>query len=191
MFLIPWLPGLAAHPGRLLTGVDPLAWPDYPPASYALVVGRILPSGLPLWANVAFFAVLGLAAVVAMARLSRPAWIWSVVALATPLIVGTLLSRLTVAVDGGVVRPLLSPWALLVLAALLVPVALPAPTRWLPIVPVALAGAVAVGVWAVVGFNGPVGSVTTVLPGYVRDVLASQRDPRALAIRMGIRSPGT
>ncbi|SHJ15192.1 Glycosyltransferase, GT2 family [Tessaracoccus bendigoensis DSM 12906] len=188
LFLAPWLPTLARYPGRMLTGVDPLAWTDYPPASYALVVGRILPSGLPVWANVVFFAALGLAAVVAMAKLPRKAWLVSLAWLGAPLVIGTALSRLTVSVDGGVVRPLLSPWALLVLAALLLPVlwSQREPGRHKLAGPVALAlsGALAVGVWMVVGFAGPVRSVTSVLPGYVRDVISSTRDSRVLALEI-------
>lgn len=192
LFLIPALPTLARYPGRLLTGVDPLAWPDYPPASYALVVGRILPSGLPLWTNLVFFGVLGLAAVVSIAKLRRRAWVWSVLALATPLIIGTLLSRLTVAVDGGVARPLLSPWALLVLAALLAPVVWrerdSETLRRIAAVAVGAVALLAVVVWAVVGFAGPVQARESVLPGFVRDVLASQRDPRALALSVSSES---
>lgn len=192
LFLIPALPTLARYPGRLLTGVDPLAWPDYPPASYALVVGRILPSGLPLWTNLVFFGVLGLAAVVSIAKLRRRAWVWSVVALATPLIIGTLLSRLTVAVDGGVARPLLSPWALLVLAALLAPVVWrereSETLRRIAVVAVGAVALLAVVVWAVVGFAGPVQARESVLPGFVRDVLASQRDSRALAVSVSSES---
>ena len=188
IYFIPWLPSLVRHPGRLLTGVDPLAWPDYPPASYAMVVGRILPSGLPLWTNLAFFGVLALVAVVSMAGLRRTAWLWSVVALATPLLIGTLLSRLTVGVEGGVARPLLSPWALLVLAALIAPAVLekaqPAALLRSRLAALAVAGALAIGTWAVVAFNGPVRSISTVLPGYVRDVISSGRDSRALAVQM-------
>ena len=186
LVFIPWLPTLVRHPGRLLTGVDPLAWPDFPPASYALVVGRILPSGLPLWANIVFFAALGLVALLAISTLSRPAWTRAVVGVAAPLLVGTLLSRLIVEVDGGVARPLLSPWALLVVAALL------APAIWCDreetrirsrgVLSMSLAGLLAVGVWAVVGFAGPVQSTTSVLPGYVRDVISSNRDSRALLV---------
>lgn len=185
LFLAPWLGVLLSHPGRLLTGIDPLAWPDFPPASFALVVGRILPSGLPVWANVAFFAVLALVAVAAMARLTGPAWRWSVVGVAAPLIIGTLLSRLVVTVDGGTARVLLSPWALLVVAALLAPVvaverAGSSVSR--SALALGLSGLLAAGVWAVVGFNGPVADRASALPGYVRDVLDSPRDARALMI---------
>lgn len=189
LFLIPWLPTLARYPGRLLTGVDPLAWPDFPPPSYALVIGRILPSGLPVWVNVAFFAVLGLLALWGISRLTRRAWLWSVACLGTPLILGTILSRLTVAVDGGIARPLLSPWALLVLAALLAPVvwspAAEGRLRRVAAAAVPVVSLIAVVAWAVVGFAGPVQARGSVLPGFVRDVLASQRDSRALAIDIG------
>lgn len=187
VFLGPWLGVLASHPGRLLTGVDPLAWPDFPPASFALVVGRILPSGLPLWANVAFFALLGLVAVAALARLTGHAWRWAVVGVAAPLIIGTLLSRLVVTVDGGTARVLLSPWALLVVAALLAPVVVAeraGVTVSRSAVALGLSGLLAAGVWAVVGFNGPVADRASALPGYVRDVLDSSRDTRALMIEL-------
>ncbi|MHA6511235.1 glycosyltransferase family 2 protein [Tessaracoccus sp. Z1128] len=185
-FVAPWIPQLFAHPGRLLTGVDPLAWPDFPPASFALVVGRILPSGLPLWANVAFFALLALVSVAALARLTGPAWRWALIGIAAPLLIGTLLSRLVVTVDGGTARVLLSPWALLVVAALLAPVVAAeragiALTR--SALALGLSGLLAAGVWGVVGFAGPVTERASALPGYVRDVLDSSRDTRALMIQ--------
>lgn len=189
VFLAPWLPALVRHPGRLLTGVDPLAWPDYPPASYALAVGRVLPSGLPLWVSIAFFVILAVVAVAALARLPRRVWVGCLVALAVPLVLGSVLSRVTVGVDGGVVRPLLSPWALLVLAAVLAPVlwqrAEEGRAAWLGPVAVSVSAALALGTWAVIGFAGPVRHATSVLPGYVRDVLDSERDSRALVISVG------
>ncbi|MBB1515483.1 glycosyltransferase family 2 protein [Tessaracoccus sp. MC1679] len=187
VFFAPWLGHLLAHPGRLFTGVDPNAWPDFPPASFALVVGRILPSGLPLWANVTFFAVLALVAVVALARLSGTAWRWAIAGIAAPLVIGTLLSRLVVTVDGGTARVLLSPWALLVVAALLAPVvaaALAGTALTRSAVALGVSGLLAAGVWAVVGFNGPVDDTASALPGYVRDVLDSPRDTRALMIEL-------
>ncbi|MDO5676989.1 MAG: glycosyltransferase [Propionibacteriaceae bacterium] len=187
LFMAPWMPSFLGLPGRFLTGVDPLAWPDFPPASYALIVGRILPSGLPVWANVAFFAVLGVAALLAASRLPRREWIVVMVAVAAPLIIGTLLSRIIVQVDGGSARVLLSPWALLVVAALLAPVVLTerqAEKRRPVVLALVLAGLLALGTWAWIGFNGPVQSVTSVLPGYVRDVMSSPRDTRTLALDM-------
>ncbi|MFD0867377.1 hypothetical protein ACFQ06_16400, partial [Tessaracoccus lubricantis] len=48
-----------------------------------------------------------------------------------------------------------------------------------------LAALLALGTWAWVGFQGPVRSTTSVLPGYVRDVLHSPRDTRALLVDVG------
>lgn len=185
-FLGPWLPTLAVHPGRFLTGADPLAWPDFPPASWAMLAGRILPSGLPAWANVAFFAVLALVSLACLARLEGKLWLGVLIGVAAPLILGTVVSRVLVPVDGGSARILLSPWALAVVAALLLPVIFLAKEDALPRwgVPIALgaAAALALGVWGVIGFNGPVRPTPSVLPGYVGEVFTSTRDTRALLV---------
>ncbi|MBK7821628.1 MAG: glycosyltransferase family 2 protein [Tessaracoccus sp.] len=190
LFFVPWLPTLARDPGRLLTGADPLAWPDYPPASYAVLLGRILPSGLPVWANAAFFAVVGLVSLLAIAGLRRRDWLLSFGWIGAPLVTGIVLSRLVVPVDGSVVRPLLSPWALLVLAALLAPVVRRANDgtflRGRATVALGLVAALTFGVWGWVGFAGPVRSTPSVLPGYVRDVLRSPRDTRAMLIDLSV-----
>lgn len=195
LFLAPWLPTLGRWPGRLLTGADPLAWPAYPPASIATLVGRILPSGLPLWANVTFFAVLGLAALYSLIRIPREAdRLRMVGAIALPLIAGAALSRVALEVNGGQARPLLSGWALLAVAALLVPI-LVRQYRSDPEEPVArdsrsllvalgAVAALAAVVWAWVGFAGPVHQAPSQLPGYVRDAVASARDARVLMVRL-------
>ncbi|AQX15153.1 MULTISPECIES: glycosyltransferase [Tessaracoccus] len=188
LVVAPWLPTLLRYPGRWLTGVDPLAWPDYPPASSALILGRILPSGLPLWLNVVVVSALAVTAAVGLARLRDRGWRLAVGAIGAPLILGALLSRVVVTVDGGTARPLLSPWALLVVAALLAPPLLAEARRPArrPLVPGLLLalGILAAGVWAVVGFAGPVREQASVLPGYVRDVVTSERDTRALLIEL-------
>lgn len=193
LFLVPWLPTLARWPGRILTGADPLAWPAYPPASTATLVGRILPSGLPLWLNIVFFGVLGLAALAGLLRVQSSATRFAIaLGIGVPLLVGVLLSRLSLEVNGGQSRALLSGWALLVVAALLVPVLLPQvrrdpheplarPTRVAGAL-LACAGLLAAGTWAVVGFRGPVQQSPSELPGYARDVMASTRDTRVLMI---------
>lgn len=192
LFLTPWLPTLIRWPGRALTGADPLAWPAYPPASTATLVGRILPSGLPLWLNIAFFAVIGLAALVGLALLESTRTRLVVAAgVAVPLACGVVLSRLSLPVNGGQSRALLSAWALLVVAGLLVAICLPhvqataeGITGWRRVGAFLLAatGVLAAGTWAWVGFNGPVGQSPSELPGYVRDVVASSRDTRVLMI---------
>lgn len=187
LFLAPWLPTLMSHPGRWVTGTDPMAWPDYPPASFAMVLGRILPSGMPVWANIAFFAILGLVSVVSLARAPRRRWLGMVSAIAVPLLLGTLLSRFVVSVDGGAVRVLTSPWALLVVAALLAPVVVAErgeAARRPVVLSLALATVLAAGTWAVTGFQGPVDNRATALPSYVRDVVHSVRDTRVLMVEL-------
>ncbi|GAB3820227.1 hypothetical protein GCM10028820_25640 [Tessaracoccus terricola] len=195
LFLLPWLPTLLRWPGRILTGADPLAWPAYPPASSATLVGRILPSGFPLWVNIAFFAILGVLALVAMLRMpTTPTRLLAASSMGLPLLAGVALSRLSLQVNGGESRALLSGWALLVVAALLVTILTPHVRREPEEEPamdlradLALLAAVAllaVGTWGWYGFRGPVGQNPSQLPGYVRDVIASERDTRALMIEL-------
>lgn len=195
LFLAPWFPTLARWPGRLLTGADPLAWPAFPPASSATLVGRILPSGLPLWLNIAFFAVLGLAALAGLLLLESSRTRLVVAAgIVAPLLAGVSLSRLSLEVNGGESRALLSPWALLVVAGLIVAALLPhlrrddavGASRVVRVGAAALgaAGLIVAGTWAWVGFAGPVGQSPSELPGYVRDVVASPRDTRVLMVEL-------
>lgn len=194
LFMLPWLPTLMRWPGRILTGADPLAWPAYPPASSATLAGRILPSGFPLWANLVFFGVLGLLALVSLVRIQNfRARLVAVLSIGLPLLAGVALSRLSLQVNGGESRALLSGWALLVVAAVLVVVLVPfvrenpeRPEGLLRGVLAALllAALLAVGNWGWFGFRGPVGQNPSELPGYVRDVVASERQTRALMIEL-------
>lgn len=195
LFMLPWLPTLLRWPGRILTGADPLAWPAYPPASSATLVGRILPSGFPLWPNVVFFGILGLLALVALFRAptSRSRLV-AAASMGLPLLAGVALSRVSLLVNGGESRALLSGWALLVVAALLTTVLAPhvraESGRNLPwglrsvLAVLALLALLAAGTWGWVGFRGPVGQNPSQLPGYVRDVVASERDTRVLMIEL-------
>lgn len=192
LFIAPWIPTLVRWPARALMGADPLAWPDFPPAKFALLAGRILPSGIPPWINVIFFGSLLLLCAAGLFRVSRLRHRLAMIALITvPLLAGVLSSKVALATNGGEARALLSGWALLVVAALLIPALVPLGThpgetttlnrrgRVLTSMLVLL-GVLAVGSWAWVGFQGPVGHSTSQLPGYVRDVVASQRDTRVL-----------
>ena len=110
-----------------------------------------------------------------------------VLAIAVPLLLGTLLSRFVVGVDGGTVRVLTSPWALLVVAALLAPVVAAqhgAGPRRPVLLGLGLAAVLAAGTWAVTGFQGPVDNRPTALPSYVRDVVHSPRDTRVLMVEL-------
>lgn len=189
-FLAPWTPAFLAAPGRLLTGPDPLAWPAFPQASLAMFAGRILPSGFPAWGNIAFFVVLGLAAAYATFRLSstrRRILVFALVGV--PLVAGALLSRIAVPVAGGEARALLSAWALLTVAALLTPIGLlrrgegaPALDRRIVLTSLTAVAMLAFGLWAFFGFSGPVDNRPSALPGFAQDVIASQRQSRALMI---------
>lgn len=193
LFMAPWIPTLVRWPARLLMGADPLAWPDFPPAGFALLAGRIVESGIPPWINAAFFAGLLVCSVVGLLRMEAMRHRVIVVAgIAVPLVAGVLSSRVALATNGGEARALLSGWALLVVAAMLAPalVALrpaeddaPA-TRFQRsgIAVLVVLGIVATGSWAWIGFQGPVGPSFRVLPGYVRDVVTSARDTRVLLI---------
>ncbi|RMB62278.1 glycosyltransferase family 2 protein [Tessaracoccus antarcticus] len=201
LFLAPWLPTLVRWPARALMGADPLAWPDFPPATFALLAGRILPSGIPPWVNMVFFAGLAVAAAAGLLAMPRQRHRMLVLAgVAVPLLAGALSSKVALATHGGQARALLSGWALLVVAALLVPVMVglrrtghgdaPAGRRSRAATSVlALLGVLAAGAWAWVGFQGPVGPSPSVLPGYVRDVMTSERQSRVLMLQQ--RPDGT
>ncbi|MDF1488919.1 glycosyltransferase family 2 protein [Tessaracoccus caeni] len=193
LFLGPWLPTLVSYPGRLLTGVDPMAWPDFPPSSYGVLAGRLIPSGLPVWLNLAFFVVLGIVAAVGLVRIRRAAVRWAALAaIGVPMLLGVAASRIALPVMGGEARASLTAWALLVVAGALAPVVLSSRSsdgnhggrrRSTSAIALGLASALVAVTWAVVGFNGAVQLTRPVLPGYVRDVISSPRDTRALLIQ--------
>ena len=189
-FLAPWVPSLIAHPSRLLTGPDPLAWPAWTPASLTTLFGRILPSGLPLWANMAFFTVLGLAAVYAICTIrSTRIRLLSITGIGIPLIAGVVLSRIALPVNGGEARALLSGWALLTVAGLLAPVVAMrlrnekagVDLRVL-LVCLSAVSLLAAGAWAVIDFAGPVSNHPSEL-GFARGVVVSERQTRVLMIK--------
>lgn len=188
LLFVPWLPELLRNPGRWLTGADPLAWPDLPPSGYALMVGRIVESGIPVWLSVAFFVVLALAAAWSLARMPGPTARWAVAAvIAVGLVAGAGVSRLAVTIDADQTRTLVTAWALVVIAGMIAAVvlALPAerPARRDPaLLAVAAIAALAVGAWPFVGLSGPVRTDPANLPGYVYDVVHSPRASRALLI---------
>ena len=188
-FLAPWVPSLIAYPSRLLTGPDPLAWPAWTPASLATLFGRILPSGLPLWANIVFFAVLGVAAGYAICTIrSTSIRLLSIAGIGLPLIAGVVLSRIALPVNGGEARALLTGWALLTVAGLLAPIVAMrlrdekagADLRVL-LACLSTVSLLAAGVWAVIGFAGPVSNHPSEL-GFARGVVVSERQTRVLMI---------
>ncbi|WP_297741864.1 glycosyltransferase [uncultured Tessaracoccus sp.] len=189
LLFLPWLGHLVRYPGRVFTGIDPLAWPDFPPAGWALLAGRLMPAGIPVWLSVGFFVGLALLAMWGLLRIPETARRWGVVGLiVAPLVVGVGLSRLALTVDGGQARALLSPWALLTVAGMIAAMVLAERPRVaeypraFAVVGSGLLAAVVLGAWPIVGMQGPVSAEGGALPGYVRNVLASPRDSRALLI---------
>lgn len=190
LLMLPQVAHLARFPGRLLTGVDPLTWPDVPPAQWALLAGRLMPTGVPVWLSVVFFVGLASIAVWGLLRIPQAARRWGVaVAIITPLLIGAGLSRLALPVDGGSARALLSPWALLTVAGMIAAALLAERPRdamhgrSFAVVGVSLLAAVSVVAWPFVGLRGPVHTEGEALPSYVRSVLESPRQSRALLIQ--------
>lgn len=195
LFMAPWTPTLVRWPARLLMGADPLAWPDFPPAGFALLAGRIVPSGIPPWINVVFFGSLFVLAVLGLLRVSSTRdRVLMVISLAIPLVAGVLSSRVALETNGGEARALLSGWALLLVAALLVPALLAlrpsdegrekmSRTSRSHISILVLLGLLATGAWAWIGFEGPVGRSESQLPNYITAVMASERDARVLMLQ--------
>ncbi|NLE96842.1 MAG: glycosyltransferase family 2 protein [Propionibacterium sp.] len=189
LLLAPWLPELLRVPGRWLTSVDPLATPDFPPSSYGLLAGRILPSGVPEWLSVAFFAALGLLALWGILRVRGTVARWLLVGVTSAALLGGVgLSRLAITLGGGQTRALVTAFALVVVAGLIGAIVLGERPREAVVrrpvagvVAAVLAAAVACA-WPFVGFRGPVQTSEPNLPGYVTDVLESPRASRALLI---------
>lgn len=189
LLFVPWMPRLVRDPARWLTGVDPLAMPDFPPATYGLLAGRIVPSGVPEWLSVAFFGVLSLLALWGLVRIRSATARWLVVgSTAVCLLVGVGLSRLALTLVGGQTRALVTVWALAVVAGLIAAVLLaerPRQPRAHRRVETVLGGLLATAValaWPFVGFRGPVQVTEANLPGYVEAVLESPRATRAMLI---------
>lgn len=188
LLVAPWLPELFRNPGRWLTGADPLAWPDLPPSGYALLVGRIVESGIPVWLSVTFSVGLALAAAWSLTRVPSPAARWAVAGvIAVGLVAGAGASRLAVTVDGDQTRALVTAWALVVVGGMIAAVVLAHPAdgrarRDPALLAVAAVAAVAAGAWPFVGLQGPVRTDPANLPGYVYDVVGSPRASRALLI---------
>lgn len=190
LLFLPWLPTLFRSPARLLTGVDPFAWPAFPPASYALFVGRIFPAGIPVWLSIAFFAGVGVVALWSLLRIAQPWARWCVAtAIGVPLLLGVFLSRLALPLGGGEVRALLSPWVLLAVAGAVTGLVVLRrqhhdQTEKLPNISVvaAVVAVLAALVWPVVAFSGQVKAAEPQLPRYVSSVINSPRNSRALLV---------
>lgn len=107
-----WLPGVFRHPGRLVTGPEPLLAATGTVPSWQVAIGRSAGAGLPpLWLSAAAVGALWLA-VILVAMLSRrtlPVIGAGVGAVA----VAVAMARVVVPIGDGEVRPQVAGWLLL------------------------------------------------------------------------------
>lgn len=187
VLFLPWLGALLSNPARLLTGVDPFAWPAIPPASYALFAGRIFRAGIPIWVNISFFGLLGIVVLWCLMRIvgARSRWMFTL-ALGLPPLIGVAVSRFALPLGDGEVRALLSPWLLLAVASAVAAMVVERRQNersWpIPLGLAAVAALTPVLAWPFFGLTGPVQAKHPELPGYVTSVLESPRLSRALLV---------
>lgn len=121
VLLSPWIPTLAAHPGRLLTGFDPTLDGVAPVSTLGLLVGRAPGIGLPpLWLSILFFAtiwLLGLAGLYLRAHAARGWALLSLGGLATAVVVTRFL--VTVPATDDRVRPAAGMFVIICFGALI------------------------------------------------------------------------
>ena len=185
LLLLPWIPRLVQHPGRLLTGTDP-------------TVARGDAGAMPLWMGACLAVLMMLLAVLGVIqgrpRLHRTASTGLVVGVAASAVIGAWLPKLLVPVDGQSVHPSGEPWQLTAVACVLVLVSLALNRkRTSPIVPRAHLAAVLLSLLiAVLGFGvamvgasrSPLQVRQTAVPEFVTAVQQSSRASRALLIAM-------
>lgn len=197
LFFIGWVPRLVAHPMRLFTGIDPLAYPDTAPSMAGLMFGRINPAHPDRWVSVTFFGVLWLAFAVAMVFgvLTRRVQAILLGCVGLGMALAALISRLAVTVSGGVARPDVSVWMLIAFGTMVVSIALSlredAETGSLDgrlnkavAAGLTLASLVTMGWFTVFGTAAATHDRPTLLPSYAHDVQRTARASRALMIEV-------
>jgi GT2 family glycosyltransferase len=201
---LPWWPTLILAPGRLFVGPDAaLDGAGRAPGVLGLLIGRGLGAGLPpLWVGATVFGAVWVVAVLGLLR--RPAhrvvlsaWATAV----TSLLLAVIASRLVVEVPpvATQVRPWVGALLLITFAALLVAGAVGADGvfgevagrsfTWVQPAAVLAGGAVTVVAlggaawWLWAGAHGPLErNRIDVLPSYVSVAMASDAQPRVLAL---------
>ncbi len=205
--LVSWFPRLFAEPGRLLTGIDPAAFPATEAAStWQAALGRTAGSTTPLGFSIAIVALvlaIGLASLALLPADTEPRArrVFTGIAVIAPVI-GIVLTRLVVTIAGVPVRPdgrfwtLVGLWALISLGGLLARATAPRPIideadaddarnttlRRAFAGLIAIAVAVAGAWWLVGGGGAPLQRADDPLPSYVRNVHEAPRFARTLMV---------
>jgi GT2 family glycosyltransferase len=117
--LVWWWPRLAASPGRILTGIDPLAdSAGAAPNPFGMLLGRAGDAATaPWWVSGCVLGAVWLLGLVAVARSTDPETaLWrrmtAALLVAAPLF-GVAVSQRVVYVDGAAARPTAVPWLLI------------------------------------------------------------------------------
>ena len=120
-FVTPWAMQMREHPGRLLTGIEPLLAPTAAPPWWEILLARPAGMALPaLWISACFVGVLWLLAVAGAVRRPNTAG-WALAGAAASGLLAVGLTRIVVTVSPGEwVRPQASEWVLLMLGLLVV-----------------------------------------------------------------------
>ena len=196
--LLPWVPALVRHPGRLVTGPEPLLGSLAVSPAWEIVAGRSAGPGLPpLWLSLVVAGLLWVAALVALA-LRPTAWgVWAGALGCLTLAAG--LSRAVVTVAGGPARPEVTMWLVAGLGLLVAGSAIAVDRARLDlsesdfgigqalVVASSVVGVVALvlsaGWWVWGGVGAPLARSGSSVPAYVRDAEVAQAS-RALLVRI-------
>lgn len=189
VFFLGWLPVLAHYPGRLLTGVDPLAAADFVPGWNA-IFGVVNQGAPPIWVGAVFLVgLLGAGGYAAFRLEGSRTWI-----LGGLVVVGYVaavgFTRFIVPINGGFARPDAGPWLLVALGGLIALIALgidsDGGTRvaWGEAIAPALTAGVALVAVSVVGISGPLHGDAEMLPSHVIAAQDSVRATRTLMIEL-------
>lgn len=205
LLLAPWAPTLLAHPGRWLTGPDPVLVDERAPVLWRMLLGQTPGPGwfdgaaVPLALSAAVTGVIWLLALLALLLGPRDRVVltgWSVAVAA--LLVAVLVGRTVVQVPpvGEPARPEVAGWLLIAFGALLVAAARGLAALHVPallrrtvsaLMVVLLLGAGSLW-WILDGASGPMERRQSVLPPFIASAMAAT-PVRTLAIDLGGGEP--
>lgn len=201
LMLSPWLPTLLAHPGRILTGEDPVLDGMQVTDGAMLFLGRTAGAGLPpMWLSIVIFAGIWLMALIGVVLRPSSVRPWVLTGIGS-LAFAVVLTKLVVVVPPGAsgARPAAGLWLLLAFGALIAAAAIgfEGVARrlsqqsfgiWQGLSLLALAAAVVVSMlglgWFVKdGLGAPMHRApVSAVPSHARNAMMNDFQPRALVI---------